>query len=98
MRVKTKSIRFGDASKRYERGKILTLTCGWNEQEATELGKIKVLDVMVAPIRNLKDSDLVGESPDCLTVEAVPYVLSAIYRKVITKDDIVTLVRWDYID
>jgi len=95
---KTVTVRLGDQTSRYQKGELLTLTCGWSGNDAVELGKIKVLDIYSASIGSLKDEDLNGESPDCLTVEALPYVLSAIYRKVVSEQDIVTVIRWAYVE
>lgn len=97
-RRKTKTIRLGEQTSRYPKEKLLTLTCGWTPRKASVLGQIKVLDSFSAPIRSLKDADLEGESPDCLRVEAIPYVLSAIYGKVVTEDEMVTVIRWAYVE
>jgi hypothetical protein len=97
-RLKTKSIRLGDESRKYKKGKLFTLTCGWTEKEAVALGMARALKVTVAPIKSLKDSDLRGESPDCLNAAAVPYVLSAIYRKVVTDLDQVTVIQWEFVE
>jgi hypothetical protein len=48
-------------------------------------------------ISELKAEDLVGESPDCVTREAVPLVLSAIYRTVVGENDKVTIVRFNHL-
>jgi len=95
---KTRTIRLGDQTSIYAKGRLLTLTYGWTPRKAKVLGRIKVLDVFSAPIRSLKDSDLEGESPDCSRVEAIPYVLSAIYREVVSEDDMVTVIRWAYVE
>ncbi len=97
-RRKTKTVRLGDQVSKYHNGAIVKLTCGWNPTDAVVLAKIKIMDVFSAPIASLKDEDLLGESPDCLTVVAVPYVLSAIYRKVVNESDVVTVIRWAYVD
>jgi len=95
---KTKTIRLGDCAAIYPKERLLTLTCGWTPRKASVLGQIKVLDAFSKPIKLLRNEDLKGESPDCLTVEAIPYVLSAIYRKVVTENDIVTVIRWAYVE
>lgn len=97
-RLKTKTIRLGDESRKYKKGQVFTLTCGWTENNTVVVGRAMILDVLVAPLSSLKDSDLDGESPDCLTVKAVPYVLSAIYRQVVSADDTITMLQWTYVD
>jgi hypothetical protein len=95
---KTRTIRLGDQTSKYRRGQLFTLTCGWTPEQSSKLGKIRVLDVCSTQIKSLRDADLEGESPDCLRVAAIPYVLSAIYRKVVLENDIVTVIRWSYLD
>jgi hypothetical protein len=95
---KTKTIRLGDQTSKYTIGKHLTLTSGWNSTDIVEVGSIEVLDCYSKPIRSLTDSDLQGESPDCLKAQAVPFVLSAIYRRVVSEDDLVTVIRWTYVE
>jgi hypothetical protein len=97
-RRKSKTLRLGDQTSKYHKGALVELTCGWDPTEAIVLGQIKITDVFSVPIASLSDEDLVGESPDCLSVAAVPYVLSAIYRKVVNESDIVTVIRWAYAD
>jgi hypothetical protein len=97
-KLKTKTIRLGDQTSKYHKGSIIKLTCGWNPQEAVLLGDVRIVEVLSEPIGALKDEQLDGESPDCQTVAAVPFVLSAIYRKVVTESDIVTVIRWTYVD
>jgi len=97
-RRKTTTVRLGDQTSRYQKGELLTLTCGWAVNESVGLAKIKILDIRSAPVSSLKNEDLKGESPDCLTVEALPYVLSAIYRRVVSEHDTVTVIRWAYLE
>ena len=97
-RRKTSTLRLGDQTMKYRKGDLVKLTYSWNPQEAVMLGHVRIVDVFSVPIRSLKNEDLEGESPDCKTTQAVPYVLSAIYRKVVTEDDIVTVIRWNYVD
>lgn len=97
-RRKSTTVRLGDQTPRYKKGELLTLSCGWAVNESVELAKIKILDIRSAPISSLKDEDLKGESPDCRTVEALPYVLSAIYRRVVSEQDLVTVIRWAYLE
>jgi len=95
---KTRTVRLGDQTSKYRKGTVVGLTCGWTATHAVVLGNIRIVDVFCVPIRSLKDTDLEGESPDCLSVAAVPYVLSAIYRKIVTDSDHVTVIRWDYVE
>jgi hypothetical protein len=95
---KTRTVRLGDQTSKYRKGTMADLTCGWNPTDSMMLGQIRITDVFCVPIKSLKDVDLEGESPDCLSVAAVPFVLSAIYRKIVTQSDLVTVIRWDYVE
>jgi len=97
-REKYTTIRLGDRRSEYRVGDIVTITVGWNvESDAVEIGKAQIVDIQYKTIKNITEKDLEGESPDCLSKESVPYVLSAIYRRLITENDFVTIIRWKYL-
>lgn len=94
------TIRLGDRRSDYRVGDIVTITIGWNEQDESDItwiGKAQVIDVMYKPVKDITIDDLEGESPDCSSKQSVPYVLSAIYRRVVTDNDFVTIIRWKYL-
>ena len=71
------------------------LTTGWpDEKRFEELHPATIESVQEKKIAELTENDLVGESLDCLAVIAVPYVLGAIYRKVLTPDDSVVVIKF----
>jgi len=94
------TIRLGDKRSEYRVGDIVTITVGWDEKsenDVTELCKAHITSVLYKTIKNITENDLEGESPDCSSKESVPYVLSAIYRRVVTDNDFVTIIRWKYL-
>ncbi len=92
------SVRLGNRATSFNPGQIITITLGWEEDAAVEVTKARVEDVKVVHLGDLKESDLAGESPDCLRPEAVKYVLSSIYRTILHDKDEVTIIRWRYLD
>jgi hypothetical protein len=94
------TIRLGDKRSEYRVGDIVTITVGWDEKsenDVTKLCKAQITSVLYKTIKNITENDLEGESPDCSSKESVPYVLSAIYRRVVTDNDFVTIIRWKYL-
>lgn len=54
--------------------------------------------ITVKPIGEINEEDLVGAAPNCQTRQGVYYDLGLIYNQVFTEDDVVSLVRFRYID
>lgn len=99
-REKYATIRLGDKRSDYHVADIVTITIGWNEKnesDVTPICKAQIINVMYKPVKDVTVDDLEGESPDCSSKESIPYVLSAIYRKVVTENDFVTIIRWKYL-
>lgn len=94
------TLRLGDRRSEYHIGDLITITVGWNEKSESDITlicKAQIIDVAYKQIKNITNDDLAGESPDCSSKESVPYVLSAIYRRVVTDNDFVTIIRWKYL-
>jgi hypothetical protein len=62
------------------------------------IGRIIITKVDFKRIEEIIRSDIAGESPDCAGKKQIPYVLSAIYRKVVNEHDYVTVIRWKYLE
>ncbi|MCW4044894.1 MAG: hypothetical protein NWE94_05190 [Candidatus Bathyarchaeota archaeon] len=98
-RNKCTTIRLGDQRSKYAAGDRAIITIGWTENEANlRLQQIEIAEVCFKRIRDITIEDLNGESPDCTQKEAVPFVLSAIYRKTVSAEDYVTIIKWKYIN
>lgn len=98
-RKKFTSLRLGDKLSKYTIGSEINITIGWSESpENPVIRRGRITSVKVKKIKDIRNHDLLGESPDCLTRKQVPYALSAIYRKLVTEEDQVTIVRWNYIE
>lgn len=97
-RRKWVTIRLGDQRNKYPQGEIMNLTVGWSENEIDDnLGNVKIVEAKYKKIEEIVDMDLIGESPDCTHKDAIEYVLSSIYRQVVSKKDHVTIIKWEYI-
>lgn len=94
------TIRLGDKRSDYAVGDIVTITVGWNEKDGSNVTPIceaQIIDVLYKPVKDIAVDNLEGESPDCSLKDSIPYVLSAIYRRVVTENDFVTIIRWKYL-
>jgi len=75
------------------------LTVGWPDEKHFEaLHPAKIEMVYEKKLVELNEEDLAGESPDCLAVNAVPYVLGAIYRKILKSEDSVLVIKFKHSD
>jgi hypothetical protein len=92
------TIRLGDQRSKYRIGQRVNLTLGWeNNNEKRLIDRVEITSVHFKRIKNIVKSDLKGESPDCLNKCAIQYVLSAIYRKIVSEEDYVTIIKWKYL-
>jgi len=97
-RKKCVTIRLGDQRSKYYVGEEVNLAVGWNEEASKLVDRVRITNVDFKRIEEIVESDIDGESPDCTSKKQIPYVLSAIYRKVVTEQDYVTIVRWKYLE
>ena len=95
-RKKCVTVRLGDQRSKYRVGQEVDLTVGWNEEEARLIDRAIITNVDFKRIKKIVETDIDGESPDCSSKKTIPYVLSAIYRKVVSEQDYVTIIRWKY--
>lgn len=92
------SIRLGDQRSKYQVGEEVDLTVGWNEEgKEFMISRVLITNVNFKRIKEIINTDIDGESPDCSNKEQIPYILSAIYRKVVSEDDYVTIIKWKYL-
>ena len=99
LREKSKwtTIRLGDQRSKFSVGQIAMLTIGWVENEANaKLGQVEITSVDYKRIEDLTEEDIHGESPDCTKKDSIAFVISAVYKKVVTNKDYVTIIKWKY--
>lgn len=92
----TTTLRLGKSD--YASGEIVDVTVGWTEPESRILAQAEILSVYQKATEDLNSADLEGESPDCLTPAAVPFVLGCIYRQTLSGKSIVSVVKFRYHD
>jgi hypothetical protein len=95
--LKTTTLRLGNNNK-FDKSDLVTITVGWSERNSQPLYIARVLNVILKKIRDLSEEDLEGESPDCAHKDSIEYVLSAIYRKIVGREDYVTVIKWEDIE
>ena len=93
---KLTTLRLGDASERFRVGQRVLLTVGWDQSSGKRVGTAVIQELMVKPLKEITNRDLEGESPDCDSLDAIKYVLSSIYRTVVSENDNVSIIKWKY--
>ncbi len=95
-RAKTTTIRV-PGRVRFETGEEVMLTVGWPEKgDFEQLHTATIEATYDRTLSQLSREDLRGESPDCLVPAAVPYVLGAIYRTILSPEDLVTVIKFKH--
>ena len=77
-------------------GEEIIITVGWDENSYLDLHKGIIKEVYGRLICNISERDLEGESPDCRSKETAKLVLGCIYRKKISDDDSVWIVKFEH--
>ena len=96
-RRKTTTIRLGNQTGRFSNGDVVRITVGWNVESNSEIAKARITHIETKRVIEINRDDLEGESPDCRNKGAIIYVLSAIYRRIVSDNDTVTIVKWEYL-
>ena len=96
---KSTTLRFGDQRETYSVGDVIDISVGWdaNKNKVRKISKGRITYVESKPINRLTEDDVEGESPDCRNIPAIKYVLGSIYRNVVNEDDIITIIKWEFI-
>ena len=94
--LKNTTLRLGNNNK-FDKNDIVTITVGWSERNSQPLYIARILNVICRKIKDLSEEDLEGESPDCTHKDSIEYVLSAIYRRIVSREDYVTVIKWEHI-
>jgi hypothetical protein len=75
-------------------GDKVAITVGWEPDDAKLLHEVIITSVQRKSVSDLTLDDLLGESPDCQTPESAQLVLGCVYRRVVSKNDQVWIVRF----
>ncbi|MGO8671823.1 MAG: ASCH domain-containing protein [Capsulimonadaceae bacterium] len=95
---KTATIRLGDKSDKYQTGQIVWVTLGQRYARRKKLF-CAILDVVeVKPCSELSPRDVQRENPEFRNPEEVIALLSKIYGREVTGDDIATVIYFSPVD
>ena len=95
---KTATIRLGDKSDKYQTGQIVWVTVGQRFGRRHKIFSAILDAVDVKPLKELSPRDIQRESPELRTQEEVIQLLSRIYDRSVTPEDIVTIIYFSPID
>ncbi|MGL5511986.1 MAG: ASCH domain-containing protein [Sporomusa sp.] len=96
-RRKICTIRLGDKTNKYSDGDIVWVTVGNRFSPKKRIYTAVIDRVLVKSISQLTQDDLRGENPDLTSVDEILVFLQSIYDKVLTCNDIVTVVYFSEI-
>jgi len=92
--TKRTTCRLGDKSDKYF-DKPIDLVIGSRYKQRI-IKRVLAVDIKVKKWKDVTDSDLFYESPDCRTKEGLRCVMFHINGKILEDDDVVTLITWEY--
>ncbi len=90
------TLRLGDKSHDFVPGDAIDISVGWDLDSFEVIKKGIINSIIVKKISELSHDDIIGESPDCKSTEAVKYVLGSIYRKLVDDDSVISVIKWRY--
>lgn len=91
---KTATIRLGDKSDKYRSGQIVWVTVGRRYGTRQKLFTAIIDSVTVKPASELTPREVEKESPELRRVEDIMNLLSRIYDRPVTAQDLVTIVQF----
>lgn len=93
-RRKTATIRLGDKSDKYRKGELVWITVGRKYGPRQKLFTAIIDSVEVKPIDDLSPRDVERENPEFRRVDEVVSLLTQVYNRPVTLQDIITVVHF----
>ena len=95
---KSATIRLGDKSDKYQTGQLVWVTIGqrFGRHHKLFTGILDAVEVKRA--RDLSPRDIQRENPEFRALDDVLQLLSRVYDRVVTEDDIVTIIYFSPVD
>lgn len=95
---KSATIRLGDKSDKYATGQIVWVTLGqrFGRRHKVFTGILDVVEVK--PVRELSPRDIQRENPEFRNQDDVLQLLSRVYSREVTLDDIVTIIYFSPVE
>jgi hypothetical protein len=91
---KTATIRLGDKSNKYQSGQLVWITVGRKYGTRQKLFTAIVDSVTAKPASELTPREIEKESPEMRRPEDILNLLSRIYDRAVTPDDLVTIIQF----
>ena len=95
---KSATIRLGDKSDKYQTGQLVWVTLGQRFGRHHKLFTAILDEVEVKPVRELSPRDIQRENPEYRTQDDVLQLLSRVYSRAVTPDDVVTISYFSPVD
>jgi hypothetical protein len=94
---KTATIRLGDKSPKYRKGMIVTVLCGARYGQREKVFDAVIDKVEVKQLRDLSPREIEHDNPELRRADELAHFLGQLYNRVVTEDDIVTVIRFSQI-
>jgi hypothetical protein len=95
---KSATIRLGDKSEKYQTGQIIWVTVGQRYARRKKMFSAIIDNVEVKPAGELSPRDIQRENSEFRTADEVIALLTRIYGKDVTAEDIVTVIYFSPVD
>ena len=95
---KSATIRLGDKSDKYQTGQLVWVTLGQRFGRHHKLFTAILDEVEVKPVRELSPRDIQRENPEFRTQDDVLQLLSRVYSRTVSLDDMVTIIYFSPVD
>ena len=94
---KTATIRLGDKSAKYRKGHVVLITVGFQHAPREKIFEAVIDAVEVKRVRELSPRDIEHDNPEFRRLEETVHFLEQIYGREVSRDDVVTVVRFSAI-
>jgi len=94
---KTATIRLGDKSNKYRQGEVVLVTVGFQHSPRERIFEAVIDGVEVKPCSDLSPRDIEHDNPEFRRLDETTHFLEQIYGREVSKDDLITVVRFSKI-
>lgn len=94
---KTATIRMGDKSHKYRKNQVVLVTVGQQYSPRERLFQAVIDNVEVKRLRELSPRDIEHDNPESRRLEDLIHFLEQLYRREVSPEDMVTVVRFSQI-
>jgi hypothetical protein len=94
---KSATIRLGDKSAKYRKGMIVSVLAGPRFSPRKKIFDAVIDKVEVKRLGELSPNELEHDNPEIRRVEDMVGFLGTLYNRIVTEDDVVTLIRFSEI-